>query len=159
MVMILITGGAYQGKHKVAKNLYRQEKERLKESVRTEGAEERLKECARTEGAEEHLPDPVTAEGGTGDLKQFQTAEIILKFHLWIRRLMKEETDPYVCVKELLLENPGVIITFDQIGCGVVPMDSFERKFRELAGRMGCLLAEQAEEVYLVNCGIAKKIK
>lgn len=143
--MILITGGAYQGKHKVAKNLYRREK-----------AEECRKESVR---AEERLPDPVTAEGDTGDLKQFQTAEIILKFHLWIRRLMKEETDPYVRVKELLQENPGVIITFDQVGCGVVPMDSFEREFREHAGRIGCLLADQAKEVYLVNCGIAKKIK
>ena len=59
----------------------------------------------------------------------------------------------------LLKGNPDVILVMNQLGCGIVPMDRFDREYRELTGRMGCVLARQAEEVYLVNCGIAKRLK
>ncbi len=59
----------------------------------------------------------------------------------------------------VIRRNPGVILTMDELGCGVVPMTYGDRAYREIAGRIGCALAAEAEEVYRVTCGIAKKIK
>ena len=51
------------------------------------------------------------------------------------------------------------IIVCNELGCGVVPMDAFERAWRERTGRLGCELAKQAEAVYRVTCGIGTRIK
>ena len=133
--MILITGGAHQGKQKIARNLWEQKKEA------------------------HNTLEPVIAAGDTEDQERLLQAEIIVQFHLWIYKMTENGTDPYPFVHRLFQENPQVIFTLDQVGCGVVPMDAFDRKYREMVGRIGCLLADQAKEVYLVTCGIARKIK
>lgn len=51
------------------------------------------------------------------------------------------------------------IILYTEVGSGLVPVDEEERKAREAAGRLTIRLAEQADEVYRVVCGIAKKLK
>ncbi|MBO7682078.1 MAG: bifunctional adenosylcobinamide kinase/adenosylcobinamide-phosphate guanylyltransferase [Clostridia bacterium] len=51
------------------------------------------------------------------------------------------------------------IILCTEVGSGLVPVDGEERKAREAAGRLSIRLAEQADEVYRVVCGIAKKLK
>ena len=40
-----------------------------------------------------------------------------------------------------------------------MPVDSFERKYRDVNGRVNCFLAENAEQVIRVICGIGKRIK
>lgn len=127
--MILITGGAYQGKLAFAKTLYPKSQE------------------------------PEIADGETKEISQLCQADIIFHFHLWIRRILKEERDPFPLVEELLRQNPKVIIVVNQLGCGVVPVEAFDRKYREYVGNMGILLAKQASLVYQVNCGIGKRLK
>ena len=51
------------------------------------------------------------------------------------------------------------IILSTEVGSGLVPVDEGERAAREAAGRLSILLAEQADEVYRVVAGIAKKLK
>ena len=51
------------------------------------------------------------------------------------------------------------IILYTEVGSGLVPVDEGERAARETAGRLSIRLAEQADEVYRVVCGIAKKLK
>lgn len=55
--------------------------------------------------------------------------------------------------------NTDWIIISDEIGNGVVPMDTFERKYREETGRLLIKLAEEAEEVERILCGIGQRIK
>ncbi len=130
--MILITGGAFQGKSETAKQLY---------------------------SAQENGKEPLILEGKTDEMELLKKADIILHFHLWIRSLLEEGKDPYAMTEQLLKANPRVLITMNQMGCGIVPMGAFDRKYRETVGRIGCLLAKQAQEAYLVNCGIAKRLK
>lgn len=130
--MILITGGAFQGKLEAAKALFLEKG---------------------------YGKDPLILEGTQIVSKQMQKADIIHRFHLWIRSLLKEEKDPYKMAEELLKANPHVILILDQMGCGIVPMDAFDRKYRETVGRIGCMLAKQAQEVYLLNCGIVRRLK
>lgn len=114
--MILVIGGAYQGKGKFAESLREQEKKAGRERT------------------------------------------IVPQFHEWVKTYesganIEEE------LREKLAQEPDQIIVCDELGCGVVPMDAFERAWRERTGRIGCELAKQAEAVYRVTCGIGTRIK
>ncbi len=54
---------------------------------------------------------------------------------------------------------PNCVIISDEIGNGIVPVDAFERTYRERTGRILVQLAGQAEEVERVICGVGQKIK
>lgn len=51
------------------------------------------------------------------------------------------------------------VVIATEIGGGLVPVDPFERKKRDDAGRLACLLAERAETVVRVCCGIPQLLK
>ena len=58
-------------------------------------------------------------------------------------------------------EDRGIklIVICDEIGNGIVPVDSFEREWREVTGRILCKLAEQAERVVRIVMGLPQVIK
>ena len=56
------------------------------------------------------------------------------------------------------LDNDILLVT-DEIGCGVVPIDPVERQWREETGRLCCLLAQRAQRVERIFCGIAMTLK
>ena len=51
------------------------------------------------------------------------------------------------------------ILLYTETGSGLVPVDAEERRVRENAGRLSVLLAERAEEVYRVVCGLPTRLK
>jgi len=51
------------------------------------------------------------------------------------------------------------VVTATELGCGVVPVDSAQRLEREKAGRLACLLAQRADCVVQMFCGIPTVIK
>lgn len=136
--MILVTGGAFQGKLEIAKTLWKQKDGRK---------------------AAQSAREPSVEDGSRAGFEQLCQADIICQFQLWIRCLLQEKKEPYTMIQQILLKNPHVVITLEQVGCGLVPMEAWERQYREAVGRAGCFLARQAEAVYVVNCGIPKKIK
>lgn len=73
-----------------------------------------------------------------------------------VQELARERTDLDALADELAAHE-AVIAT--EIGGGVVPTDREEREARERAGRLSCLLAERAEAVVRVFCGIPTVIK
>lgn len=46
-----------------------------------------------------------------------------------------------------------------ELGAGVVPVDAAQRAQREAAGRLACLLAERADVVVRVCCGLPQVLK
>lgn len=50
-------------------------------------------------------------------------------------------------------------VTAAEVGSGVVPIDKAQRAQREAAGRLAILLAQRAQEVVRVFCGIPTRIK
>lgn len=114
--MILIIGGAYQGKEAYVR---------------------------------EHFPDG---------------CDVILDYHLRIRKQLQEGKDPMEEAKQLVLSSLNcpdkeLVIVCDEIGSGVVPMDGFERQYRESTGRVCCYFAEESEKVIRVIAGIGTVIK
>ncbi|WP_291232980.1 bifunctional adenosylcobinamide kinase/adenosylcobinamide-phosphate guanylyltransferase [Gemmiger sp.] len=51
------------------------------------------------------------------------------------------------------------VVTATEVGGGVVPMDPAQRAAREAAGRLACLLAERADCVVQMFCGLTTVLK
>ena len=51
------------------------------------------------------------------------------------------------------------IVIASETGGGIVPIDPAEREAREAAGRLSCLLAQRAETVVRVVCGLPQVLK
>lgn len=92
-------------------------------------------------------------------LEDVKNSKILYGFHLLVRRILQQGGDPAAFLEELLRDNPEIIIITDETGCGIVPIDAFEREWREVTGRLCCILAQRASRVERVFCGIATVIK
>ena len=51
------------------------------------------------------------------------------------------------------------LIVSNEVGMGIVPDNELARRFRDVAGRANQIVAQAADEVYLVVSGISVKIK
>lgn len=79
--------------------------------------------------------------------------------HTWIRERIADGGCPEEEIKEYIRKNPDCILISDEVGNGIVPMDAFEREYRERCGRILVELAKEADEVERVICGIGQRIK
>ena len=84
---------------------------------------------------------------------------IVNRFHNWVNKELKENRNPEEELEAFLKKGVRFVIISDEIGNGIVPVDAFERDYRERTGRMLITLASQADEVVRVICGIGQKIK
>ncbi|MGE4214419.1 MAG: bifunctional adenosylcobinamide kinase/adenosylcobinamide-phosphate guanylyltransferase [Anaerotignaceae bacterium] len=79
----------------------------------------------------------------------------ICGFHLLVRQWLINGLEPLEETKSISAE----IIISDEIGNGIVPMDAFERQWREECGRCCIILAKKADTVTRIFCSIPTKIK
>lgn len=102
----------------------------------------------KTAYAEEHFP---SQEGW----------QLVNCYQDSVRRQLREGLSPLEEAEKLLraYEGQRLVIICDEVGYGLVPVDAFERSFREQAGRVGGFLAGKAEQVIRVVCGIGTRIK
>ena len=130
--MILVIGGSFQGKKAFAEQLCREKKERYNQNDGGKIADTPEK------------PGP--------------QIQVLPDFHLRVKEALEAGEDPDTMTRQLL-EDPPQVITLDEVGCGIVPIERKERIYREAVGHAGQMLAAQAEKVYRVQCGIATRIK
>ena len=123
--MILIIGGACQGKKKFAQEL---------------------------SGMDEPAFSSNMADGADDCPEDAWKKRFLIGFHQWIRRTLEEGKDPEEFVRQVIKAGTE-IVTMDEIGCGIVPIERAERDYREAAGRAGQMLAGHARQVYGVVCG------
>lgn len=126
--MILVIGGAYQGKLKYVKERF-------------------------------HIQSEDIFDGESDSYETLVHKKVILNFHSLMRRFLLDEMNGFDEINKILDKNQDLIIITDEIGYGIVPLDPFERRYREETGRVCCYLAKEAQEVIRVLCGIATKIK
>lgn len=85
--------------------------------------------------------------------------KILNHYHLLIKKQMEQEKEPEEFLQEIMSRFPDLILICDEVGNGIVPLDAFEREYREKTGRLLCETAERAEKVVRVFCGIGQRIK
>ncbi len=91
----------------------------------------------------------------------FPDAELVYDYHLIVGEQLRSQKDPLKEAEKLLKEkhNRELVIITDEIGCGIVPLDPFERQWRETSGRVNCYFAEHADTVIRMIAGIGQRIK
>lgn len=106
-------------------------------------------------------PDVLWVDGSQCPVAAIESCGGIYQFQEYIRRLLTagEEERLAAVVKRLVQVNPEVVIISDEVGCGLVPADAFERKYREQVGRICTELAACSERVDRVVCGVGVVIK
>ena len=91
--------------------------------------------------------------------------QIINNFHKYVRKTMQQGGDPELEAKQLM--NKAVlagnadklVLVSDEVGSGIVPIDAFDRAYRETVGRICTKLAGYSHRVTRVVCGIGTVIK
>ena len=88
-----------------------------------------------------------------------QEVPVVNDLHLWVKQLLQEGKPAEEIVLQYYKEHPDCIFISDEIGNGIVPMEKQEREYRERVGRLLIRLAEEAETVERIICGMGQKIK
>ncbi|ALP88797.1 bifunctional adenosylcobinamide kinase/adenosylcobinamide-phosphate guanylyltransferase [Clostridium butyricum] len=134
--MIFIIGGENQGKLEYLFNISRFKKEDVVDCLNVDGLK-----------AEEIL---------------MSNRPVIYNFNNLIKELLvvyDDEQKVKEKIKKMIKENRKAVIISNEIGYGIVPIDKFERRYRELTGRICCEIAKESKEVHRVICGIGTIIK
>ena len=76
---------------------------------------------------------------------------------VWDVQDLAPEAENLEALAQSLGRHPVVIAT--EVGGGVVPVSPDQRQGREAAGRLACLLDQQAETVVRVCCGLPQVLK
>ena len=169
--MIMVIGGRCQGKSSFAREHF---ESRIQENKKIEKDGEIQKDHL------ENLKTDPWTDGETATWEEFLASAWSRNFHLLVRRILKkdetlglpdeQETALFETTsaglhnwknlaKTIYNANPDRILVTDEIGYGIVPMDPFEREYREAVGRLCCRLAGEAEAVVRLYCGIPSVIK
>lgn len=85
--------------------------------------------------------------------------EAVDHFHDFIRRWITDGRPAQELIRKMMGCEELRIVISDEIGCGLVPVDAFEREYREMTGRICTRIARNADEVYRVVCGTGMKIR
>lgn len=80
------------------------------------------------------------------------------QLHLEAHRRMERE-EPVSSLPEELDRLGNWTVLCDEVGSGVIPVDAFDREWREAVGRLCCDLAARADIVERVCCGIPLRLK
>lgn len=162
----LVTGGTRSGKTDFAQKL-------LGEGAKIYLATAQVWDEEMAKRVERHQAqrgsDWTTLEGSTSlvDLLPTLSGKKVLldSITTWVALAMeRDEGDFWLPCFDLLLaalrgfEGHLVIVT-DEVGLGVVPPSPAGRRFRDLLGALNQRLAAQAQEVFLVCCGLSLQLK
>jgi len=101
----------------------------------------------------------VIANLGACEFEEVFKADIVCNLHLGIRKMIEEGTEPLEKFKQSMDMLTDKILIGDEIGSGIVPEDSLERRWRDEAGRVYVLLSENAGRVDRIWAGCVQKLK
>lgn len=109
--------------------------------------------------AKKEHPEIVFVRGETLDEKGLLEAEGVLGFQDYIRKEMQNGKNVQDLAEKLIMHNPDLVLVSEEVGYGVVPVDAFDRAYREAVGRICTKLAAHSKKVTRVICGIGMVIK
>ena len=114
----------------------------------------------KTAYAQKHYPEIESwIKGKDATEEELKCAQGVLDFQEYIKKELAAGRDVYHLAGLLLEENPYLVLVCQEVGYGVVPVDAFERKYREAVGRVCTQLASGAKRVTRVICGIGTVIR
>ena len=85
--------------------------------------------------------------------------KIIYEIDKWILALVKIKADVPELLQKFIKANAESVVICNDISCGVVPVDSQMRIWREATGRAITGLSQVSTEVVRMFCGIPARLK
>ncbi|MFQ5834675.1 MAG: bifunctional adenosylcobinamide kinase/adenosylcobinamide-phosphate guanylyltransferase [bacterium] len=169
--LIFITGGARSGKSRFAVNLAEQLANKVTFVATAIPKDEEMRE--RIQQHQNNRPTHWrTVEEGKNlsfVLSQLDgSCELVVIdcLSFFISNLLLDNTEEDNIIKQVreivdkvVHLRPTFIVVSNEVGYGVVPPTRLGRSFRDICGRANQIIAEQAQEVYLVISGIPLRIK
>lgn len=113
----------------------------------------------KTDYAKEKYPELNWIDGALASEDELMNTQGVLNFQEYIRRELNENKDASDLAERIISKNPKLMIVSQEVGYGVVPVDAFDRKYREAVGRVCTKLAAYSSRVTRVVCGIGTVIK
>ena len=93
------------------------------------------------------------------NISEIENYKVFNHFNIWVKNMLLNSRDVYNEIELILKINPEIIIISDDLGNGIVPIDKFERNYREFLGRVLCTIAQKSVNMERIICGIGQKIK
>ena len=166
----LITGGARSGKSDFALELAAPYDVRTfiatAQAVDPEMAE-RIKRHKKQRGQRfATIEEPVDLAAAMA--RADKTTEVVLIdcITVWLGNLMHHKKTntpdaPLITAFIDALASPfcDIVIVTNEVGLGLIPSDHQSRLFRDMAGSVNRKIAQAADEVYLIACGLPLKLK
>ena len=118
-------------------------------------AQGRLSYCRRKYG----VTDADIWDAACSPLAQWQGQRVIIHAAALAAARLKQGKEPAQEVQFPFFQQKELLVISQEMGCGLVPVSPEERALREAVGRMNCALAEQAESVERVCCGLGMYLK
>jgi len=86
-------------------------------------------------------------------------ADIIYNYHIYVKNALKDGSYDEDFIDKIIENNKNLILISDEIGCGIVPMDEFDRNYREVYGKDMQIACKKADKVTRIFAGIPQIIK
>ena len=169
--LIFITGGARSGKSRFAINLAKRLASKVTFVATAIPEDEEMRERIRQHQRDRPGHWRLVEEGKNLSLALSQldaSCELVVIdcLSFLISNLLLDNTEEDNIIKQVreiagkaLHLRPTFIVVSNEVGYGVVPSTRLGRRFRDICGRANQLIAEQAQEVYLMISGIPLRIK
>lgn len=103
--------------------------------------------------------DPKICDLSRCGAEEMYRADIVSGVHLLVKKFVEDGLKPEEYFVENMPRLAGKIIIGDEVGAGIVPVDAFERAWRDETGRVYQLLAAHAQNVTRVWAGIPQALK
>lgn len=113
----------------------------------------------KTQYATKIYPGLELTDGFNCPLEEIENCVAVNEFDSFTRRWLLEGRTKEALLTMLENNRNLQLLISDEIGYGLVPIDDFEREYREFHGRVMTELAERADRVERVVCGIPQRIK
>ena len=93
------------------------------------------------------------------EFDEIKSSGLILNLHLGVKNLMLKNINALEYFKNKIVILRDSVIIGDEISSGVVPINEFERKWRDETGKIYQFLANEADIVDRVFAGLAIRLK
>lgn len=101
----------------------------------------------------------VVADGEICSLEDTFSCEILNRFEIFIKRFFTSIEEIISFLNTILIKNPDIIVVCTDIGNGIVPIEKYDRLYRELVSRACCEVSKRSNTVDRVFCGLGVSIK
>jgi hypothetical protein len=92
-------------------------------------------------------------------ISEFDGEKVIYRAEEIVTQLLAQNKEIQTESNLICEKLKNCIVISQEVGCGIVPADEYERRWRETVGRMNCIFAEKSDAVFKICCGIAVKLK